>query len=81
MLTKQRAALAGVLDAALLARYESRRAAKHGLGVGVLHGAHCSACRIELPSESVLAMHNAGQRISECPSCKRLLVVDLEDGS
>jgi len=80
-MTKKRAALAKVLDKALLARYESLRAAKHGLGVGVLHGGQCSACRIELPSESVLAMHNAGQPIAECPSCKRLLVIDVENGS
>jgi predicted nucleic acid-binding Zn-ribbon protein len=81
MLTKQRAALAGILDPALLARYEALRTAKHGLGVGVLHGLQCSACRIELPSESVLMMNNAGVPIAECPSCKRLLVIGAESSS
>lgn len=80
-MTKQRRTLAKVLDKELLARYEMLRASKHGLGVGVLHGGQCSACRIELPSESVRAMHNAGHRIAECPSCKRLLVIDVEHGS
>lgn len=79
--TKQRAALARILDPTLLARYDALRAAKHGIGVGVLHGIQCSACRIELPSESVLAMHNAGVPIAECPSCKRLLVIGAENGS
>jgi predicted nucleic acid-binding Zn-ribbon protein len=81
LLTKQRSALAGVLDPALLKRYEGLCAAKHGLGVGVLHGLQCSACRIELPSESVLGMRNSGSPIAECPSCKRLLVIGAEDDS
>lgn len=79
--TKQRATLAGVLKPELLARYEALRVSKHGLGVGVLHGLQCSACRIELPSESVLLLNNAGVPIAECPSCKRLLVIGMENGS
>ena len=71
---KERAALAGVLEAPLLARYEAVRAAKHGMGVGVLRGDMCSACRIDLPFERIQALV-AGGAIGECPVCHRLLVV------
>ncbi len=79
-LKKQRVSLAKVLDAALLQRYEDLRASKHGLGVGILKGSMCSACRIDLPSERVLALADGGP-IGECPSCHRLLVVRQGDRS
>ncbi|TDB39875.1 MAG: hypothetical protein D9V44_02730 [Actinobacteria bacterium] len=77
-LKKQRVSLAKVLDTELLQRYESLRAAKHGLGVGILKGSMCSACRIDLPSERVMALTDGGP-IGECPSCHRLLVVHQGD--
>lgn len=79
-LTKQRVSLAKVLEAPLLERYESLRASKHGLGVGILKGSMCSACRIDLPSERVMALKDGGP-IGECPSCHRMLVVHLGDRS
>lgn len=71
---KERAALAEVLDSDLAEKYESVRAAKHGMGVGLLQGTMCSACRIDLPLERVQALV-AGDPVGVCPSCHRLLVV------
>lgn len=73
-MTRERAALAAILDPALLARYESIRTAKHGIGVGVLRDGMCSACRIDLPSGKVQALLEGGP-IGVCPNCHRLLVV------
>ncbi len=79
-LQKERAALAKGLDAALLARYDSLRETKHGIGVGILSNSMCSACRIDLPAERVQALAEGGP-IGECPSCHRLLVVRQSEHS
>lgn len=73
-LEAERAAVAAALDPELLARYERLREAKHGIGLGVLHDATCTACRVELPSTKVSALR-AGEPIGICPACHRLLVV------
>lgn len=70
----ERAALAARVSEPLLARYESLRAAKHGIGAGVLNGEICGACRTELPAERAQAIQ-AGPEIAECPNCRRILVV------
>jgi len=69
-----RAAAASALPAETLARYESVRASRHGVGVGVLAEGRCSACRVGLPSTKVQALE-AGPDISTCPSCQRLIIV------
>lgn len=74
-ITRERAALAGVLEPELLARYESIRTAKHGIGVGVLRDGMCSACRIDLPAGKVQALLEGGP-IGICPNCHRLLVIE-----
>lgn len=66
--------LARALDSALLDRYESIRAAKHGIGAAKLEAGTCSACRMELPSERVSDLL-AGADVGICPACRRLLVV------
>ncbi|MCE5203233.1 MAG: C4-type zinc ribbon domain-containing protein [Coriobacteriales bacterium] len=73
-LRRERALLAAQLDEELLSRYEKTREAKHGIGVGVLSGGMCSACRIDLPAGKVQALEEGGP-IGECPNCHRLLVV------
>ncbi len=77
---KQRVSLAAVLDDTLLARYDELRAAKHGLGVGILRESMCSACRINLPLEKVYALGGGGP-IAICPSCGRLLVIRSGDST
>lgn len=73
-LKQSRDKLAGRLDASILARYESLRASKHGIAVGVLTGSLCSACRTQIPAGEAQAIQ-AGPEIAECPNCKRILVV------
>lgn len=71
---RQREAVAGKVTPELLARYESLRASKHGIGVGVLNTDMCSACRTQLPAGKAQALQ-AGPAITECPNCKRILVI------
>ncbi len=72
--THQRAVHAGRLAAAELARYESVRDAKGGIGVGSLEGDTCTACRMSLPAERVRMLVD-GPDVGLCPHCRRLLVV------
>jgi predicted nucleic acid-binding Zn-ribbon protein len=71
----RRASLASSLDAALLARYEAVRDAKHGIGVGRFDEGRCSVCRIDLPADKAQALQSGGP-IGECPNCHRILVVE-----
>jgi predicted nucleic acid-binding Zn-ribbon protein len=73
-LKAERALLADRLPADLLERYERLRAAKHGIGVGVLTDGMCSACRTSLPADSAQRIE-AGPEIAVCSNCRRLLVV------
>jgi predicted nucleic acid-binding Zn-ribbon protein len=73
--TKERASLAGSLDSELLARYESLRESKGGIGAGLLKGDACTACRMELPAERVEDLRS-GPSIAICPQCRRLIVVE-----
>jgi predicted nucleic acid-binding Zn-ribbon protein len=70
----RRAALAKVVAADLLGRYETTRESRGGVGVGRLEGNACSACRMELPMER-LAELKAGPEVGVCPQCRRLIVV------
>lgn len=70
---KERAALAAIVGADLFARYEASRE-RHGVGVGVLSGGRCSACRVGLPALKLSALE-AGPDVATCPSCGRLLIV------
>ena len=76
----RRASIGGALDPELLARYESVRGMKGGVGAARLQETHCSACRVELPMERVSELRT-GPDIAVCPSCRRLLVVRVADGA
>lgn len=75
--SKERTALAAALPAELLARYESIRDAKGGLGVGRLSGESCTSCHMDLPAEKVKALRE-GPDVGICPQCRRLIVVRAE---
>lgn len=77
-LEAERASIAAAVEPALLGQYERLREQKHGIGLGVLHDATCSACRVELPSNKVTEL-KAGPPIGVCPACHRLLVVTPKD--
>lgn len=76
---KKRAETEKLIDADVLARYEQIRENKGGVGVGRLEGDTCSACRMSLPAERVRELE-AGDDISMCPQCRRLIVVRSEQG-
>jgi len=73
-LKAERQRTAALVSAEHLAHYESLRASKHGIGVGVLEGDLCTACRMALPAERAQAIQ-AGPEIAECPNCRRILIV------
>ncbi len=79
-LERERKKITADLPADLLERYESLREAKSGIGVGVLLGNACSACRMELPAEVVIELR-AGDSITVCPACHRLLIILPEEDS
>lgn len=66
--------LAARLAPALRSRYEALKESKHGIAAGELKGQLCSACRTQIPSHEVQAILS-GPDVTECPNCKRLLVV------
>lgn len=74
----KRNAVAGKLPKDLLAKYESARESKGGVGVGELDDATCTACRMSLPAERVRALTEAAEDIGVCPQCRRLIVVRRE---
>ncbi|MBE0475769.1 MAG: hypothetical protein IBX62_01515 [Coriobacteriia bacterium] len=71
---REREALAAALDPETLDAYEEARASKGGIGVGVLEGDTCSACRVQLPAEKLHSLRS-GEDVARCPNCRRLLVV------
>lgn len=73
-LTKQREERARETSSDLLARYEKIAAKSGGVGIAVLSGDRCGACRSQI-SEGKLLQVRAEAPLSTCPSCKRLLVV------
>ncbi len=74
---KRRAQTADAIDDDVVARYEQIRETKGGVGVGRLEDTTCSACRMSLPAERVRELQ-AGDDISMCPQCRRLIVVRSE---
>lgn len=70
----ERERAAAAVGPELLARYESLRSTKHGIGVAALKGEICSACRTQIPA-GMLQELVAGAEIAECPNCHRILIV------
>lgn len=77
-LEAERALVAAAVEPDLLGRYERLRETKHGIGLGVLNDATCSACRVELPSNRVADL-KTGPPVGVCPACHRLLVITPKD--
>jgi predicted nucleic acid-binding Zn-ribbon protein len=77
-LEAERLALAGSLDRETLAKYETIRESKGGVGVGRLDGDSCSACRMSLPAERIREL-SSGPDVAICPHCHRLIVVRTGD--
>jgi predicted nucleic acid-binding Zn-ribbon protein len=73
VLAGQRDALAREVDAPLLKQYEQVRRAKRGLGlVNITSNQRCGGCNMQLPIYVVQRV-KAGQGVTRCPSCGRIL--------
>jgi predicted nucleic acid-binding Zn-ribbon protein len=71
----ERATRAGVIDAALLADYETRRARNRGHGAAQLVGDTCQACRLSIPATEVDEIrHDDSGKIWYCDNCGAILV-------
>jgi uncharacterized protein len=67
--------LAGQIDAALLARYESIRAKNGGLGIARIETGSCGACRLKIASVEMDRIRGlAADVIVTCDECGALLV-------
>jgi predicted nucleic acid-binding Zn-ribbon protein len=72
--------LLGALPSDLAKRYEKAREAKGGFGAAHVEGSHCSGCRVAFTEGQIAkfrASQEVGDKVSECPYCHRLLVVEL----
>jgi predicted nucleic acid-binding Zn-ribbon protein len=73
-LTPKRDELAKPIAPGLLARYESIRKSKGGVGIAKLIGNECGACHTTLPS-GVVARVEDKDSVEVCENCGRLLCV------
>lgn len=79
-LGRDRAALAGTVAAELLADFE-RRAARGGIGVGLLRGGVCEGCRMMLSGTDLTQVRKAApDDVMSCPECGGILVRTEESG-
>lgn len=62
-----------------LKRYESIRAAKHGIGLARIEQGQCRACNTSLPKNTVLSVRDTDALLT-CESCGRLLYLAPEGG-
>jgi predicted nucleic acid-binding Zn-ribbon protein len=70
---QKRSSFAERLPMAILSRYEKAASARGGIGVATVEDGHCSACRVSF-NEGQLIAFRAGDSISSCPHCHRLLI-------
>lgn len=61
------------LPVPLVKRYERIANARQGLGVAMIRGETCQACRRTLPPQLCLQIYR-GELLETCPSCQRILV-------
>lgn len=73
-LSGERETITSQLDASTLARYDAAAKRFHGLAVERLEGNKPSACRVALQPSSYADIQRGGD-VTECPYCRRILVV------
>lgn len=73
-LKKNRAAIAGPLDASALAMYEELVQKKGGRAIALLVGQSCGGCRVTLASGKAQEVRRSQQLIT-CTNCGRILAV------
>jgi uncharacterized protein len=78
--TPERASIAELLPAELLALYERARA-HGGTGAALLRQRRCEACHIELSGSELAAVRNAApDEVVRCDNCRAVLVRTAESG-
>ncbi|WP_029069160.1 zinc ribbon domain-containing protein [Jonesia quinghaiensis] len=71
----RREAIAGAIDAPLVALYEKIRANRGGLGAAELQGNQCGGCRLDLnPSDLAEIRSASAETVVRCEECGRILV-------
>jgi predicted nucleic acid-binding Zn-ribbon protein len=75
-LKRRRKRLAKAVDPEILERYERIRESRNGIAAGKLEGDMCGCCRTTLPAVAIQQLRKpGGTQVSECPNCRRLIVV------
>jgi len=69
--------LSAKLSSEILQAYETARKAAGGIGLAHLQDASCSVCRTQIDENKLLQLE-AEAPLTNCPFCKRLLIVDKE---
>ena len=79
--TTQRADLAAMLPAELLALYEKVRASSAGVGAAALHRGRCEGCHLQLNTTDLNRLRDApADDVVRCEECRRILVRTAESG-
>lgn len=80
-LTADRAPLADVLPADLLALYTRLRDSKGGIGAAELRARQCGGCRLSLDNAELSAIKSAADdEVIRCEECQRILIRTAESG-
>lgn len=69
--------VASSVEPALLKRYEKISAQTGGVAIGHLEGSRCGVCHAPIETGRLIALRSQAP-LGQCPSCKRLLIVNLE---
>ena len=73
-LVKERAQIAGTVDAGARAMYDELMKKKGGRAVALLVGQNCGGCRVTLPSGKAQEVRRSSELVT-CINCGRILVV------
>jgi predicted nucleic acid-binding Zn-ribbon protein len=78
---QQRADMAALLPADLLALYEKVRVASAGVGAAALHRGRCEGCHLQLNTTDLNRIREApADEVLRCEECRRILVRTAESG-
>jgi predicted nucleic acid-binding Zn-ribbon protein len=73
--TKRREELVPKIPRPLLAKYDSIRAKRLGIGIVPVVGGLCQGCNMRIPPQ-LFNILQRGQTVEQCPSCQRIIFWD-----
>lgn len=74
----ERDAIAAGIRAELIERYDKAAKQCGGVAIGALQQGHCSICRSSIDEAHLIELR-ANRPLGTCPSCHRLLAVEVEE--